>query len=476
MKKCLAVINFSFTTLLAVSLHAQTLPAAVMESLRQVQVPASALGVYVQEVAAPAEATVPLLSWQSDLAMQPASTMKLVTSYAALDLLGPAYVWTTSVYRTGQLEGDVLEGDLILQGGGDPHLVLENFWMLLRQIRAEGIRVIRGHLIIDSSWMELPQFDAAEFDGDPTRPYNVGPDSLLVNYNVLNLELHPDPGALQVVNLSPLALQTSVNVLYAGGACEAWREKLTPTFTFANQQIHLNLTGSYPRSCGDKTWSLQPYPLTHQEYVGALFRNLWQELGGEFDGTLQAGTVPAAATRVTTFQSDRLADVLRSMNKYSNNVMTRLVLLTLDREANQLPANPARAAQRVQQWFASLGMDATGLQLENGSGLSRSERISPWQMGRMLNHAYASSVMPELMSSLPVLGVDGTMAKRAVNLPVAGHAHIKSGSLEGVHNFAGYVLAASGKRYVVVCFVNHKNAQKTDAAQDRLLQWIYDHG
>jgi len=480
MKKWITAFCFSFVALFTASLHAQSLPAVFIESLRQANVPAGATAVYVQEVAAPGETVTPLINWQSENPMQPASTMKLVTSYAALNLLGPAYTWKTSVYRTGQLNDDVLDGDLIIQGGGDPHLVLENFWTLLRQVRAEGIRVIRGNLIIDSSWMEPQDFDAADFDGDPTRPYNVGPDGLLVNYNVLNLQLHQDASGLRMLNLTPLAMQSSVDVLYVNGPCEGWRAKLTPTFTFINQQINLNLTGTYPRSCGDKTWSLQPYPLSHQDYVGSLFRSLWQELGGQFSGQLsgqlQDGTVPVPATLVTTFQSEQLSDVLRSMNKYSNNVMTRLVMLTLDKEATQLPANPVRASQLVQQWFARLGIDAAGLQMENGSGLSRNERISPFQMGRMLNHAYASPVMPELMSSLPVLGVDGTMGKRAINRTVAGHAHLKSGSLEGVHNFAGYVLAASGKRYVVVCFVNHKNAQQTDAAQDQLLQWIYDHG
>jgi len=191
---------------------------------------------------------------------------------------------------------------------------------------------------------------------------------------------------------------------------------------------------------------------------------------------MQTGGVPESAELVTFLQSEPLPDILRAMNKYSNNVMTRLVMLTLDKEASQLPANSQRAAQLVQRWFAHLGIDAQGLQLENGSGLSRSERISAAQMGQMLSHAFASRVMPEFMSSMPVLGVDGTMKKRAVNLAVASNAHIKSGGLEGVRNVAGYVLAASGKRYVVVCFVNHKNAQQTESAQDELLQWIYEHG
>jgi D-alanyl-D-alanine carboxypeptidase/D-alanyl-D-alanine-endopeptidase (penicillin-binding protein 4) len=376
----------------------------------------------------------------------------------------------------GHRKGDVLAGDLILQGGGDPHLVLEDFWLLLRQLRDVGIREILGNLIIDRSWIESQPFDAADFDGDPTRPYNVGPDALLVNFNVLSLQLHADPAGLQVSALTPLALQSNVQVKYVSGACGDWRSQLVPVFSIVNQQIQINLTGTYPLSCGDKNWLLQPYPLTSVDFDGAVFRGLWKELGGQFSGTVQTGNVPANAELLTTLPSQPLPNVLRDMNKYSNNVMTRLVLLTLDKEASQNPANRERAAQLVQLWFDRLGLPVQGMQLENGSGLSRTEKISALQMGRMLNHAFASRVMPEFMSSLPVLGLDGTMKNRAANLPVAGHAHIKSGSLEGVHNLAGYVLAASGKRYVVVCFVNHKNARLSDAAQDELLQWIYEHG
>ncbi len=463
-----------FSTLFCSVIEAQQLPDSVVLALGKAHVPLDALGVYVQEMSPATNA--PVINWQADQPMQPASTMKLVTSYAALNLLGPSYTWKTNAYMTGQLDGDVLAGDLILQGGGDPHLVLENFWMLLRQIRAKGIREIQGNLIIDSSWMEVQHFDAAEFDGDPTRPYNVGPDALLVNFNVMDLQLHSNGSSLQVETQTPLALRSTVNVRFVNGACTEWRNQLTPVFSFLNDQINLSLTGTYSKSCGDKTWLLQPFPLAHSDFDGALFREMWRQVGGQFRGTVQTGAVPADAQLVTSFQSAPLADILRDMNKYSNNVMTRLVMLTMDKEASQSPASSLRAAQLVQLWFEKLGLPAQGLHMENGSGLSRTERISASQMGRMLQHAFDSPVMPELMASMPVLGVDGTMQKRAAGLAVAGYAHIKSGALEGVRNFAGYVLAASGKRYAVVCFVNHKNAPQTESAQDELLEWIYAHG
>jgi len=462
-----------------ISVQAQSLPPSVTQSFKKSRIPLDATGIYVQEVSSPSNLTKPLISWQAEQPFQPASTMKLVTSYAALDMLGPAYTWKTSVYMTGQLEGDVLHGDLILQGGGDPRLVAENFWTLIRQIRAKGIRTVQGDLVLDSSWMEPQYFDAAAFDGDPTRPYNVTPDGLLVNYNVLNLQLRPEADGLRVTTLTPLALQSTVNVRFETGACGEWRYKLTPTFSMVRQQMHMELTGTYATSCGDQTWLLQPYPLTHADYVGALFRELWKEAGGQFYGSVQQATLPTLPPHselVTEMKSESLPEILRFLNKYSNNVMTRLVMLTLDKEAHQQAANSIRATQLIQDWLTRIGIDVQGVQMENGSGLSRTERISAYQMGSMLTHAYASPVMPELMSSMPILGMDGTMKKRAAKHAVAGRAHIKSGRLENVRAVAGYVLAASGKRYVVVCFVNHKNADQSTTAQDELLQWVYANG
>ena len=298
----------------------------------------------------------------------------------------------------------------------------------------------------------------------------------MVNFNVLNLQLQTAGDSLRVQSTTPLDLQTTLNVQLVGGPCDQWDEKLKPVFSFVNQQINLQLTGTYARNCAEKSWVLHPYPLAQTEYDGALFRKLWHELGGQFDGEVKSGSLTAEATSLMDFSSVSLADALRDMNKYSNNAMARLVFLTLDRQAHQLPANALRAGLLVEDLLAAQGIDVHGLQLENGSGLSRTEQITATQMGTMLRRAFASPVMPELLSSLPILGVDGTMKKRALNLPVAGHAHIKSGSLEGVRAMAGYVLAATGKRYVVVCFVNHKNASASTELQDQLLEWIYTKG
>jgi len=207
-----------------------------------------------------------------------------------------------------------------------------------------------------------------------------------------------------------------------------------------------------------------------------VFRQLWRELGGTFSGEVIDGRVPDNASLIAEWSSPALPEIVRDINKYSNNVMARQVLLSLSPELPALPASTARGADAVKAWLAGKGIDAPELVIENGSGLSRSERISARTLGRMLVAAFHAPTMPEFIGSLPLVGLDGTMRKRLQAESIAGHAHIKTGSLEQVRSIAGYVLAASGRRYVVVCLINDRNAARGRAVQDALLQWVYQNG
>lgn len=450
--------------------QAAGLPSPVAEALKRSGIPLNAVGAYVQEVSGP----VPRIAVNSTVGFNPASTMKLVTSNAALDLLGPAFTWKTQVYATGTQSGDVLNGDLVIKGSGDPKLVTEKFWQLLRQIRAAGIREIRGNLILDRSAFDDTSYDAARFDGDPLKPYNVGPDALLLNYKVFAFHFLPDP-ARHLVDVSvdpPLAGYPITPPVLLDGTCADWQAKSLP----ALNRKGASFAGTFAAACGEKTWYLHPYQMTSTEYFGAVFRQLWADVGGVFKGEVNDGVLPPDARMLTEWQSPALPEVVRDINKYSNNVMARQLLLTLASDVLKLPATPERGGRVVKTWLAAKGIDTSQLVIENGSGLSRIERISAEAMGRMLVAAYQSPVMPELMSALPLVGYDGTMRKRLLTQTVAGRAHIKTGSLNDVRAVAGYVLAASGKRYAVVCIVNHINAPGAQAAHDALLQWVYENG
>lgn len=456
---------------------ADALPAPVAAALRAAAVPVADTAVVVHEVGA----ARPLLAYNAGKPMNPASTMKLVTTLAALELLGPTFAWKTEMWAAGAQQGDVLEGDLVLRGTGDPKLTVENFWLMLRALRARGLREIRGDLVLDRSYFDAVSQDAARFDNEPLRPYNVAPDALLLNFKAFRFTFVPDPerGSAQVaVEPRSTLLEVSTAVRLAEGPCNDWRAKLRAEFNgnsgngdASPSLSRASFTGLYPSSCGEKTWNVALQ--SHPNYVLGVFRQLWEELGGTLRGGVRDGAAPAGARLLYSNQSPALAEVVRDMNKFSNNVMARQLFLTLSAEVTKQPARADRSAQVVQGWLARKGLEFPELVMENGSGLSRAERISAGNMGRLLLAAYASPVMPEFIASMPLVAYDGTMKQRLKYESVAGQAHIKTGSLSDVRSLAGYVLDARGRRFAVVFIVNHPNAGATQDAQDALLRWVY---
>ena len=448
------------------------LPEPVARALAQAGIPESAAAFYVQETGTDR----PLMSAGAERALNPASTIKLVTTYAGLELLGPAYVWVTDAYAGGPVKDGVLAGDLVLRGRGDPKLTIENFWLLLRGLRGRGLREIRGDLVLDRSYFPTgEEYDPARFDDQPTRPYNTGPDALLVNFKAVRIQFVPDAAARSVQTVAEPALpqvQVANNLaLDPKGVCGDWVGKLKLDLQGNSQSARIAFNGVYPASCGERGRNFSV--LSHAQYVHALFRELWRELGGTFAGGVREGPAGADAWLIASVQSPTLSEVVRDINKFSNNVMARQLFLTLGAVGAGAPASVDKTGRVIRQWLAGKGLSFPELVLENGSGLSRIERISAKSLGELLLAAYKSPVMPELMASLPLAAVDGTMKKRLSGADVAGQAHIKTGSLSGVRAIAGYVLDARGRRVVAVFIVNHANAGNAQPVQDALLRWVH---
>ena len=438
------------------------LPAPVTTALKEAGIPLQSVGVVVQGV----DSATPLIRHNAVQPMNPASAMKLVTTYAALELLGPAYTWKTEALADSVPINGQLNGNLYLRGSGDPRLALEHFWQLLRQLRTRGVERISGDVILDRSAFALPAHDPAEFDNEPLRPYNAGPDALLVNLDSLRLTLSPnsDRKTVDVIAETPDdELRIDNRITLTQDACGDWRERIQPSVVGEAIEI----TGSFSTQCGEKPLNLSPWPADRQ--VERLFRALWRELGGTLAGTVREGQATPSAIGIATQESPALAEIVRDINKYSNNVMARQVFLTL---AAERPATPDGARQRIKGWLAEKGMPMPEAVLDNGSGLSRSERISTESLSRLLLAAWKSPVMPELMSSLPLAGVDGTLRKRLGNGAAAGRAHLKTGYLENVRAIAGYVLDRNDQRWVVVFLINDAKSRLGKPAMDALLRWV----
>ena len=455
----------------AIASPADALPATVAAAMRAAGLPAASAALFVQEVGSPR----PAMIFQSGVPMNPASTMKLVTTFAALELLGPTFTWKTEVYAAGTMQGGVLNGDLVLRGSGDPKITVENFWILVRGLRARGVREITGDLVLDRSAFEADGTDPGSFDNEPNRPYNVAPDSLLVNFKTFRFTFVPDAEAKSAqVLVEPRSrlLELAQSVKLGDGPCNDWRARLKAGFQANGKSARVAFAGTYPASCGEKTWNVALLP--HAQYVHGVFRQLWEDAGGTLRGSVRDGAVPEGARLLYTHQSPSLAEVVRDINKFSNNVMARQLFLTLSAKVLMQPANSERSAQVVQSWLAQRRLAIPELVMENGSGLSRTERISAGSLGRLLLAGYASSVMPEFIASLPLVAYDGTMRRRLKYESIAGQAHIKSGSLADVRSLAGYVFDKNGRRFAVVFFVNHPHAGAAQGAMDALLRWVYE--
>ncbi len=466
--RCLAFLVLGLPALLA---QAQ-LPPPVAQALAAARIPPGSVAAVVQE----AGATRATLSVNAAAPMNPASVMKLVTTYAALELLGPAYRWKTEAWAGGPLRDGLLEGDLILKGGGDPKLDLEAFWKLLRALRGKGLREIRGDLVLDRSYFERVPGDPGRFDGDAFRPYNVLPDALLVNYRSLRFAFVPEPerGAVRLyVEPRPPALEVVNTLRLTEGACpegQAFRDLLKVTFEPARARA--TFTGQYPASCGEK--DLNVALLEPNDHVAGTMRQLWSEMGGVWSGGVREGAVPPGARLLQTQESPSLAEIVRDTNKFSNNIMARHIFLTIGAEDAGAPASGQKAFSAIKNWLARKGIAAPELVMENGSGLSRVERISAASLAALLQAVWRSPMMPEFISSLPVAAVDGTMRKRLRGEGVAGQAHIKTGLLSDARAVAGFVLDRGGRQQIVVMLVNHPNAGEAQAAMDALLRWTYE--
>ena len=448
----------------AVAGPSASLPTEVDAALAHGGVPREAIVGWVEEVGS----TRPRLALQPDRPVNPASLMKLVTTYAGLELLGPAFTWPTPVWLQGTISDGVLNGNLVIKGTGDPKLVLERIWLLMRRVQQAGVREIRGDIVVDRSAFTPGESNPADFDGEPLRPYNAGADALLLNFRSVLLTITPDPArGIATVSVDPplAGVRADATVPLAGGPCDDWRGALKGEFT---DPARLVLRGSFQAACGEKVWPLayaDPKSYTERALVG-----MWQELGGRLTGGYREGSAPATAPSFE-LRSPALAEVVRDINKLSNNVMAQQLFLTLG--ATQRGAGTPEASREVvRRWLRGrVGSAAAGSVIANGSGLSRESRLTARTLARLLQAAWASPVMPELMSSLPVAGVDGTLRKYKGG---PGRAHLKTGSLNGVVGIAGYVLGDSGRRYVVVAIVNHPKAEAARPALEALVEWAAD--
>jgi serine-type D-Ala-D-Ala carboxypeptidase/endopeptidase (penicillin-binding protein 4) len=448
------------------------LPPVVLRALEQYRIPLSSLSVFVQDV----RTDEIIFAVNSDVARKPASTIKILTTLAALDTLGPAHTWTTRAYATAPIKQGVLDGDLIIVGGGDPYLTAERWWSFVNQLRQTGLTTINGDIVIDRSLFAPLIEDRASFDKQPQRSYNVVPDALMVNFQTSTFTIGPgsDPKLASInVDPHPANLILNNNVRLSGGGCRRAQQGLrfeTPQGASGNV---LTIRGTAPRICG--RYSVTRAVMSAPEYAYGTFRTLWEQSGGTIKGKLRLEQLPAKARLIHEFDSLSLGEVVRLVNKYSNNVMARHLLLTLAVEKYGAPATTDSGRRAVHAWLAEKQIDIPGFVIDNGSGLSREERITARGLGQILHAGWHSQYMPEFIASLPLAGTDGTLRNRFNAAGMRGRIRMKTGHMDDVSSLAGYVNAVSDNTYIVSIVVNHPGAEfgTGDDVQAALLKWVF---
>jgi serine-type D-Ala-D-Ala carboxypeptidase/endopeptidase (penicillin-binding protein 4) len=449
---------------------AESLPAPILNALRNHQLDGKGLSIFVQAV----DAQEPLLAFNEHVLRNPASVAKVLTSYAALDLLGPAYRWHTEVWVTGPVRDGRLEGDLVIRGGGDPSLTTERLWTMLREIRARGIVEIAGDLVIDDTLFAPNHARPGDFDSQPYRAYNVLPSALLVNYNVVTFHIRNE-GRNAVVQVDPPmhGFRVENRIESPQGACSGAQNRVAFDLPGGFTGRRAVLSGQFASSCRELT--LWRSVLGAPQFADAVIRYLWIQMGGSIAGELRVAPVPEGARRIVSFPSRPLAEQLRDINKWSNNVMTRHLFLTIGLERHGPPATVEKGREAVEEWLEQRGLYVPGMFIDNGSGLSRRTRVTADMFGRLLIDAWHHPLMPDLVASMPISAVDGTLRNR-LRGDTKGRMHLKTGRLNNVSTIAGIVTSKSGQRYAVVVFKNQQDAPggAGEAIQDAVLRWVHN--
>jgi len=471
-----------------------TIPQTVASSLERNQIPKEAISISVVEIepGPPGKHSAKnILGWRASEAMNPASTMKLITTLSGLDILGPKYRWHTNIYTDGFIRQGTLKGNLYLQGTGDPKLIPEELAKLMKDLQNLGIQRIDGNLFFDRSAYSPSAMEHNTIDGESLRAYNVPPDPLLYAFRTLSFQLGKSRTADFIdISYSPTlsGLKIDNQMQLVDRSCDNWKSGIRFNLDLAegattNQPFLAQFSGAFPNACKGVNYNV--VALDANTFLTQGFTAAWEQAGGVWvqPPTGKNGTVPLAARLLLQFEGITLGEDVQDINKYSNNVMARQLLLTLALEKMGKPATTSNGELVVQSWLKQNNLEFSGLVIENGSGLSRNEAISAENLNRLLLTARNLPVSDAFYNSLPIAGTDGTMRNRLMSqlrkflhLKKKPEARIKTGSLADVRAISGYVVSKSGKMYAVTSFINHPNAWRGLEAHDQLLAWLLEDG
>ncbi len=449
------------------SLWLFALPQAINEQIKKSGIPKKDISIYIKEVGNSGRVVASL---NESTTRTPASVIKVLATYASVLKLGFNYRWPTKFYTTGTLSRGVLNGDLLVKGFGDPTLSSKNLDKIVSYIRAEGIQKIRGNIVIDRSYFKVGTKNSSGFDQYPYSPYNAMPDAMMFNERVSTICVTPNKNSVtkKTIDHSYKILNKLQHVNKPCRGRYSW-----PGVKIDNTQVMptVLLQGKISKRCGTRNICkvvTKPY----RSFYYALKDKLKQG-GVELNGNLRLKKIPSNAKELFTHHSQPLEKIVSKTAKKSNNLYARHLLLFLGAKQYGAPSTLEKGRKAVEYILRSKGALSQGtLKIDNGSGLSRSAKISAKILADMYDNAY-KRYGQRWMNTLSIAGIDGTIKKRFRGTVVKNRAWMKTGTLKRVKNIGGYVKSKSGKLYTVVILVNTKKGKwKASKLQNDIMKWL----
>jgi D-alanyl-D-alanine carboxypeptidase/D-alanyl-D-alanine-endopeptidase (penicillin-binding protein 4) len=472
LKFSVAALIWSLALFNSSGLQADFLPNAVSQNLAKYQIPESAFSLLVLD----ADTSKIVVEHLADEPRNPASVMKILTSYAALDLLGPDFNWKTQLFTDSAIKDGTLSGNLFIKGGGDPLILVEDLWRIVYELRNRGLHTINGDLTVDQSYFDGTQIVREPLDGKHYRAYNAYPEALVINFRATRFIFIANADGVHILADPPAStLLIKNNVQLTKGKCNRHHRNLRfSTQTEGLAETIITFSGNYAIGCKEQSRTL--VVLNSSDYLLGVFKSLWQAQGGKFDGEISQSDIPPNAILLQEHSSRPLLDVLRGINKYSNNLMARSLLMTLGAEVYDPPGTTESGRIAIKSWLNTRKISMPELHITNGAGLSRAARLSARGLGNLMIDLYRHPWREELLASMSLLGIDGSAKKRLRKKSARGYFRLKTGLLRSVRSAAGFGLTKSGKRVVVVMLQNHPNTNYSNgnAIQNSLLEWVFD--
>jgi D-alanyl-D-alanine carboxypeptidase/D-alanyl-D-alanine-endopeptidase (penicillin-binding protein 4) len=415
----------------------------------------------------------PIASWMAHQKRTPASVIKILTTYAGVLGLGLDYRWDTQFLYQGKIKRGVLYGDFYIKASGDPTLATKDIDEIVSQIRNSGIRKIKGNIIIDRTLFSVGSKNSSGFDRNVYSPYNAMPDAIMFNKRQSTFCITPHGKRVRISKDVPDKSYKIVNKLrIVNGSCRRGRSWPRVSIkTNSSQRSTIFLSGKLSKRCGKRT-ICKVVSMPHRAFYYALRDGLKKGKIG-VTGALKLKKTPKNAKYLFSHYSEPLEEVIATITKKSDNLMARQLFLTLGAKLYGAPSTTAKSRKAVERILNRYHILEPGTTfISNGSGLSRRAKLTAISLANLLEHA-EKNYGQRWMETLSVAGIDGTIHRRFANSVVYGRAWMKTGTIKGVKNIAGYVDGASGERYVVVVLVNDKYSRKYGAKlANKVIEWV----